>query len=153
MDWPQGRASERETVLQEKRVKPMALLLVDDNPTFLRILKRFLEEQGRGEMAVAGLATGGQEALTTAAALRPDLVLLDLAMPDLHGLEVIPRLRSLLPETGIIALTLMNPESYRQAVLAAGADEFVTKSTLDTDLLPAIRRVSATYRIGAPLEP
>ncbi len=151
MKLAQGRAS--EMLLQERRVKPMALLLVDDNPTFLRILKRYIEEQGRGEITVAGMATGGNEALTAAAALRPDLILLDLAMPDLHGLEVIPRLRSLLPETGIIALTLMNPESYRQAVLAAGADEFVTKASLDTDLLPAIRRVSTTYRTGAPLEP
>ena len=134
-------------------MNPMAVLLVDDNPTFLRILKRFLEEQGRGEVEITGTAAGGKEALTTAAALRPDLVLLDLAMPDLHGLEVIPRLRRLLPDTGIIALTLMNPESYRQAVLTAGADEFVAKATLDTDLLPAIRRVSETYRKGALFEP
>ncbi len=124
----------------------MSLLLVDDNPTFLRILKRFLAEQGGPEVDVVATAEGGTEALRKAETLKPQLVLMDLAMPDLHGLEVIPRLRHLLPETGIIALTLMSPESYRETALAAGADEFVAKATLDTDLLPAIRRVSASYR-------
>ncbi len=124
----------------------MSLLLVDDNPTFLRILKRFLAEQGGPEADVVATAEGGTDALRKAETLKPQLVLTDLAMPDLHGLEVIPRLRRLLPETGIIALTLMSPESYRETVLAAGADEFVGKTTLDTDLLPAIRRVSASYR-------
>ncbi len=127
-------------------MQPMAVLLVDDNPTFLRILKRFLEEHGRGEVEIVGTADGGREALAKAMVLKPQLVLLDLAMPDLHGLEVIPGLRRLLPDTGIIALTLMNPDSYRQTALAAGADEFVAKASLDTDLFPAIRRVAAAYR-------
>ncbi len=124
----------------------MSILLVDDNPTFLRILKRYLVEQGESEVEVVATAEGGTEALSKAETLKPELVLLDLAMPDLHGLEVIPRLRRLLPESGIIALPLMSPESYRERALAAGADEFVTKATLDTDLLPAIRRVGGSRR-------
>jgi DNA-binding NarL/FixJ family response regulator len=126
----------------------MTLLLVDDNPTFLRILERFLDEQEDEELSVIGTATGGQEGLAKAMTLRPDVVLLDLAMPDTHGLDVIPRLRRMLPDVGIIALTLLSPESYREAALAAGADGFVTKANLDADLLPAIRGLAETRRMA-----
>lgn len=123
----------------------MSLLLVDDNPGFLRILASFLERSGQGEIVILGAARGGKEALTKARALRPHVILIDLAMPDLHGLEAIPQLRSMLPDAGIIALTLLDSGGYRQAALAAGANEFVSKARLDTDLLPAIWRISETY--------
>ncbi len=134
--------------MQARRLRPMTLLLVDDNPRFLRILERFLDGLGGEEISVIGTAAGGQEALAKARALRPDVILLDLAMPDTHGLDVIPRLRRILPEVGIIALTLLNPESYREAALGAGADGFVTKASLDADLLPAIRRLTETRRVA-----
>jgi len=69
-------------------------------------------------------------------------------MPGLPGLKAIPLLRGALPNLGIIALTLMEPNGYRQAALAAGADEFVSKATLATDLHPAIRRVWQFGRCG-----
>ena len=116
----------------------ITVLLVDDNPTFLRIASRFLERQN--EVVVAGTAGGGEEALLQARALRPQVILLDLAMPDLPGLDAIPRLRVILPEAHIIALTLLDSEGYRQAALAAGAEDFVSKTVMNTDLLPAIRR-------------
>jgi len=65
-------------------------------------------------------------------------------MPGLSGLETIPLLRAMLPEASIIALTLLDAKVYRQATLAAGADDFVLKANLSTDLLPAIRRVAKT---------
>jgi DNA-binding NarL/FixJ family response regulator len=67
---------------------------------------------------------------------------IDLAMPSLSGLETIPRLRAVLPEVGIIALTVLDTNGYREAALAAGANDFVAKASLDTDLLLAIRRVA-----------
>jgi len=120
---------------------PISLLLVDDSPTFLRLVSRFLSEQYPDEVLVVGIAEGGEAGLAQAQALRPDIVLIDLAMPGLPGLKAIPLLRGALPNLGIIALTLMEPNGYRQAAFAAGADEFVSKATLATDLLPAIRRV------------
>jgi len=125
----------------EVRLAQMSLLLVDDNPGFLRILASFLERSGQGEIVILGAARGGKEALTKAQALRPQVILIDLAMSDLHGLDAIPQLRSMLPDVGIIALTLLNSGSYRQAALTAGANDFVSKARLDTDLLPAIRRL------------
>jgi DNA-binding NarL/FixJ family response regulator len=121
-------------------MKPISVLLVDDNPRFLRIATRFLQEHD--DVVVVGAAGGGEEALTLAQDLQPDIVLIDLAMPGLSGLETIPRLRAVLPEVGIIALTVLDTNSYRQAALAAGADDFVPKASLSTELLPAIRRVA-----------
>ena len=118
-----------------------SVLLVDDNPSFLHILTRFLHEYNQGEVVVVGTADGGEQALVQARELRPDIVLIDLAMPDLPGLEAIPRLRQAWPEMGIIAVTMLGPNGYREAALAAGADEFVSKGTLSIDLPPALRRV------------
>lgn len=125
---------------------PISLLLVDDSPTFLRLVSRFLSEQYPDEVAIGGLAEGGEAGLAQAHALRPDIVVIDLAMPGLPGLKAISLLRAALPNLGIIALTLLEANGYRQAALAAGADEFVSKATLVTELLPAIRRVMQADR-------
>jgi DNA-binding NarL/FixJ family response regulator len=121
-------------------MKPISVLLVDDNPAFLRLITRFLQEHD--DVVVVGAAGGGEEALALAQDLQPDVVLIDLAMPGLSGLEAIPRLRAVLPAAGIIALTVLNTNSYLQASLEAGANDFVAKASLNTDLLPAIRRIA-----------
>ena len=122
------------------------LLLVDDNPTFLGILKSFLDENYPEEVLVVGTAGDGNEALAKVTGLRPDVVLLDLAMAGMNGLNTIPHLRRLMPEVGIIALTVLSTNSYRDAALAAGADDFVAKANLNTDLIPAIRRLTQGRR-------
>jgi DNA-binding NarL/FixJ family response regulator len=122
------------------KMKPISVLLVDDNPNFLRIATRFLEQHD--DIVVVGAAGGGKEALALAQDLEPDVVLIDLAMPGLSGLETIPRLRAMLPAVGIIALTMLDTNSYRQAALEAEANEFVAKASLDRELVPAIRRVA-----------
>lgn len=121
-------------------MKPISVLLVDDNPTFLHATTQFLE--AHDGIAIVGTAERGEQALARAQELQPQVILMDLAMPGLPGLDVIPRLRSDMPQVGIIALTLMNTNSFRQAALEAGADEFVPKSTMRTALLPAIRRLT-----------
>jgi two-component system NarL family response regulator len=119
-------------------VTPISVLLVDNNPIFLRAASRFLETHP--EVVVVGTAAGGEEALARAQELQPQAVLIDLAMPDLPGLQAIPRLREMLPDMGIIALTMLDTEVYRRAALAAGADEFVPKAAMHTALLPSIQR-------------
>ena len=84
--------------------------------------------------------------MSMAPLLKPQVILTDLAMPEMHGLDPIPRLRASLPDAVIIVLTLMDPRSYRAAVLAAGADAFVSKATLEGDLLPTIRRLVRVNR-------
>lgn len=121
---------------------PISVLLVDDNPTFLNILVRFLEVHHQNELVIVGTAGVGEGVLAAAQVLRPQVILIALGMPGLPCLEIIARLRETLPEVGIIALTLLDTDGYREAALAAGANEFVAKATLTTDLLPAIRRVA-----------
>ena len=120
--------------------EPIRILVVDDNATFLEIVLEYLRRHD--QLAVVGATQRSQEALALAQQVHPQGVLLDLCMPDLPGLEVIPHLRASLPGVGIIILTQHSLEAYRQAALAGGADEFVSKQRLIPDLLPAIRRVA-----------
>ena len=122
-------------------MKPVSVLLVDDNPTFLNIVQRFL--QNEENIKVIAAVENGKEALALVHQLRPDAVLIDLAMPQISGMETILRLRAAWPKIGIIALTLLDTGGYRQAALTAGADAFVAKDTLNTELLPTIERVIA----------
>lgn len=123
---------------------PVTVLLVDDNPTFLKVAVEFLKEHGRDEIGVIGQACGGLEGLTMAENLRPQVILVDLAMPDLPGLSLIPRLRKMIPESGIIVLSMMDTRRYREAALGVGADGFVSKADMFGHLIPAIRRVAQT---------
>jgi two-component system response regulator DesR len=120
-------------------MEPISVLLIDDNPTFLRIVERFLKQEE--EINVVGAVEGGEDALALLHRLRPDIVLTDLAMPKVSGMETILRMRAAWPKMGIVALTLLDTNGYRQAALTAGADDFVAKDTLNTDLMPTIRRV------------
>jgi len=115
-------------------------MLVDDNPTFLRVAAQFLE--AHEGVTVIDTAGGGKEALEKAQALQPQIILIDLAMPELPGLKAIPRLREMLPQVGIIALTVMNTRSFRDAALKAGANTFIPKSHMRTELLPAVRQLA-----------
>jgi DNA-binding NarL/FixJ family response regulator len=117
------------------------VLLVDDNEAFRRVATDFL--QRHDELIVVGVICGGEEALAQAQDLGPQVILIGLDTP---GLEILPRLRNMLPDVGIIALTLLEGNAYRQAVMAAGADDVVRKAELTTELLPAVRRVTQADR-------
>ncbi|MCL5951917.1 MAG: response regulator transcription factor [Chloroflexi bacterium] len=118
-----------------------SVMVVDDEPIFVRIASLFLETHHKNEVEIVGTANGGEECLAQVQLLAPDVVLLDLNMPGLSGLQTIPLLRIMYPELRIVALTLNDDEMYRKAVLAAGGNELVSKATMNTDLIPAIHRV------------
>jgi len=117
------------------------VLVVDDNEAFRRVATDFL--QRHDELIVVGAICGGEEALAQAQDLQPQVILIGL---DTLGLEILPCLRNILPDVGIIALTLLEGNAYRQAALAAGAGDVVRKAELTTDLLPAIRHVTQANR-------
>jgi two-component system invasion response regulator UvrY len=121
----------------------LSVLLVDDNRAFLRILTGFLSEYGEGVLRVVGSVAGGRDAVAQAQRLMPDVILLDLAMPDVSGLALLPRIREALPDAILIALTLLDPNSSREATLTAGADAFVSKMSLERELIPTIRRLAS----------
>ncbi len=119
-------------------------MLVDDSTVFLRAATFFLAQHR--EVEVVGTLCRGDQAVAQARLLKPQIVLLDLSLPGLPGLQVIAQLRDAMPEIKVIVLTLLDIEAFRQGVLAAGAAAFVSKVNARTDLLSAIRAVAQTNR-------
>jgi DNA-binding NarL/FixJ family response regulator len=122
-------------------MKPIRILLVDENPTFNRILSSFLTEQDASDLALVGTATEEEETTVLAYALQPEIILHDLGLPGLRGIPSIRGIRESLPNVGIIALTLFDSPAHRSAALQAGADDIVYKGDVFCDLVPAIHRV------------
>lgn len=114
-------------------------MLVDDSNIFCQVANDFIQRQK--ELKLIGAFPSTEKALESIESLCPQVVLLDVDMPDHTGLDTIPRFCTLVPNVSVIALTLLEGESFRQAALAAGAHDFVAKASLVTDLMPAIRRV------------
>lgn len=116
------------------------VLIVDDNNTFVGIVARFLREQP--DLTVVGTANNGADGIKRAVELHPQVILLDLVMPGLAGLYALPRLRQQAPDSAVIVLTLLEGEGYEEAARDAGADGFVPKSRLYTELIPAIQNAA-----------
>jgi DNA-binding NarL/FixJ family response regulator len=115
------------------------VLIVDDNPR-LRALIRRISAQAP-DLQVVGEAGDGAEAIRFTHLLRPDIVLMDLVMPRVNGLEAMRQIKVEHPETKVIIMTVHNEDAYRRTAEANGADAFLLKKTLMTTLLPTIRRV------------
>ena len=118
------------------------MLVVDDEPMVREVLARYLENEG----FAVDVAEDGEQALSVYEAARPDLVLLDLMLPRLDGLEVFRRMRALAP-TAIIMLTAKGEETDRVVGLELGADDYVTKPFSPREV---IARVRAVLRRSAP---
>ena len=124
------------------------VLLVDDHMIVRVGLKALINAEP--DMEVIGEAENGAEGVAAAVALRPDVVVMDISMPIMDGLEATRRIRQERPEVQVLILTVHAHEKYLFPVLKAGAAGYVLKSTVDTELLDAIRTVA---RGGAFLYP
>lgn len=113
------------------------VFLLDDNPQFLKVAAEFLATFPH--LHIVGTAQSGSQALAQIEHLRPDLALIDLAMPSLNGLEMTRRLKQQPAAPRVILLILHDNSEYRQAAQAAGADGSVVKADLGTQLLPLIQ--------------
>ncbi|MBX3001032.1 MAG: response regulator transcription factor [Caldilineaceae bacterium] len=116
------------------------LLLVDDHEIVragLRML--FLAEP---DMTIVGEASSGQEALRLVSELKPDVVLMDVAMPGMTGIEATRRIKEAYPDVAILALTMYEEEQYFFEMLHAGASGYIPKRAAPDDLVSAIRVVS-----------
>ncbi|MBI3941626.1 MAG: response regulator transcription factor [Chloroflexi bacterium] len=116
------------------------VLLVDDHPVLRIGLRTLLEDEG--DMEVIGEAGNGMEAVNLTQNLRPDVVVMDISMPGMDGLEATRRIKALYPETQVLILTVHAQERYLFPVLKAGAGGYVLKSAVDTELVNAIRTVA-----------
>ncbi len=118
------------------------ILLVDDNRRFLEAVRRFL---AREPYEIVGQALTGAAALEQVAHLHPDLVLMDMAMPHMNGLEATQRIKAMPNPPRIIMLTLHDNPAYAAEAKAAGADGFVSKSEFGSQLIPVIQTLFATH--------
>jgi len=119
----------------------LRVMVVDDNPVVAERLASVLAEDPRIE--VCDRVESGLLAFARVAADRPDAVLMDLEMPGIGGLAAIKRIKELVGPPAIIAVTLHDNDEMRARASAAGADAFVPKSRVGTDLLPALQSLFA----------
>ncbi|MEW6263715.1 MAG: response regulator transcription factor [Thermodesulfobacteriota bacterium] len=114
-------------------------LITDDDARFRLFIKGILSQDL--EIDFIGEAENGQEAMLKAGELRPDLVLMDVRMPGMNGLESTRLLKKAMPDLKVIMLTNYNLEEYRDAAKAAGADDYILKKCINMDLIPAIKEI------------
>ena len=118
----------------------MRVLLADDHWIVRRGLRSILESEPG--LTVVGEASDGHEALRLARDLHPDIVILDVAMPLLNGIDVAARLQKMERAPRTVILSMHSDESYIIRALAAGARAYLLKDATDEDLIPAIRAVA-----------
>ncbi len=111
-------------------------LLVDDSAEFLGAATRFLATDP--QIKVVGHALSAREAIDEVTRLQPDLVLMDVAMPEMNGFMATRQIKGRPNPPRVIVLTLYDNDEYRAQAQAAGADGFVAKSEFGTQLLPLI---------------
>jgi DNA-binding NarL/FixJ family response regulator len=115
----------------------MRILIADDNDRVRRGVKGLLSVEST--WTICGEAQDGSEALQKARELLPDLVLLDVSMPDISGLEVARRLRLELPAAKLLVISQHDPFLMLPSVIEAGGDAYLDKSRLATDLVATIK--------------
>jgi DNA-binding NarL/FixJ family response regulator len=112
-------------------------LIVDDNADFRRRVKEFLVLET--DIAIVGEAADGREAVRKAKQLEPDLVLMDMRMPGMNGMDATRQLKLEMPQVQVILMSVNDLEQYRNTAVASGASGYVSKRSLVSALLPAIR--------------
>lgn len=126
----------------------MRILLADDHGIVRRGMRALLDsEEG---LEVVGEAANGREALKGIETLRPDLAILDVAMPMLNGIEVTAQAMKSFPDLKVIILSMYADEAYVVRALTAGARGYLLKEATEEDLLPAVRAVAAGRSYFSP---
>jgi DNA-binding NarL/FixJ family response regulator len=115
------------------------ILIVDDNPRLRMLIRKLLSQEP--DLHVVGEAANGADAIRLAQKLRPDIIIMDLVMPRVTGLEAMQQIKVDYPATKVIIMTVHSEDAYRRAAEASGTDAFLLKRTLMTALLPTIRRI------------
>ena len=136
-----GYSAGRESYWMAGTKRVVTVLLVDDHSLVRRALKRTLQDAA--DLRVVGEAGDGSEAVKAARRLRPDVVVMDFALPGMMGGAATQRILEILPETAVLILSMHEERSYVRAALDAGARGYLLKSATDMELGEAVRQVAA----------
>jgi len=120
-------------------MEQIKILVVDDHALFRQGLSRVLEMEK--ELAVVGEAENGEDAIRKVAALQPDVVLMDINMPSMNGIEATREIKKRYPDTKVIILSIHEDDEYVFEVVRAGANGYVLKDVAPSELVQAIRNV------------
>jgi two-component system response regulator NreC len=115
------------------------VVIADDHAVLRSGLRLLLEKQA--DLSVVGEASSGLATLALAEELQPDLIILDLSMPGLGGMDALPSLRQIAPQAKILVLTMHDDPQYLHRVLAEGASGYILKKAADVELITAVRAV------------
>ena len=127
---------------------PISVLLADDHSLVRKGFRRLLEDDD--SIKVVGEAANGSEAVELARKLHPRVVVMDMAMPGLDGVQAAREILRDRPETAILMLSMYSEERYVRNALDAGARGYVLKNAIDVDLARAIKEVAAGHRVIGP---
>jgi DNA-binding NarL/FixJ family response regulator len=130
-------------------VRNFEILLADDHAIFRQGIRKIIEEIDG--LAICGEAKDGLELLELLKTKRPDLIILDISMPNLRGLEATEEIKKLYPEIKILLLTMHKKKSFVQSGLRAGADGFLLKEDADSELYRAIESLKKGGNYFSPL--
>lgn len=122
--------------MQSKKIQ---VLLADDHAILRKGIRMLIDSQA--DMEVVGEAKTGREAIEEAQRLKPDIVIMDISMPELNGIEGTRQICDSLPHTRVVALSMHKDSAYVREILRAGARGYLVKDSEDDDLLRAIRSV------------
>jgi DNA-binding NarL/FixJ family response regulator len=117
----------------------ISVLLVDDHSLVRRGFRRMLEDEA--DITVVGEASDGLEAVNLARSLKPQVIVMDCALPEINGLQATRKILEFSPETLVLMLSMHTEETWVRQALEAGARGYVLKNALDLELGPAIRRM------------
>src|SRR5258708_36396857 len=120
--------------------KKTRILLADDHAVVRQGFRMILGAQT--DMEIVGEAGNGREAVTMCEELKPDVVVMDVAMPELNGIEATRRIATATPQTRILALSMHKDSVYVREILRAGARGYLLKDSIDVDLLAAARAIA-----------
>jgi two-component system NarL family response regulator len=129
-------------------MKPIRIMLVDDHPLIREAIGHLVASAPDFELV--GEAANGNECLDRIAELKPDILILDIAMPDMNGEQVCRELRRRYPELKIIALSGYNDPQFVRAMTKAGAKAYVVKSASGRELIHALRAVASGKNYLSP---
>ena len=134
--------------LLEPPLGEISVLLVEDHSLVRRGFRRLLEDDPF--IRIAGEASDGEEAVRLAGELRPNVVIMDCALPGINGLVATSRIREISPEIAVLMLSMHSEDTWVRKALKAGARGYVLKNAAELDLVAAVKRVAAGETVLDP---